>query len=57
MQWLILGLSLGVVGLKLMVGLGLMLAHAYEIYLLGLLWLIGFVGYLFTLILFQGLED
>ena len=57
MQWLILGLSLGVVGLKLMVGLGLMLAYAYEIYLLALLWLIGFVGYLFTLILFQGLED
>ena len=57
MQWLILGLSLGVVGLKLMVGLGFMLAFAYEIYLLGLLWLIGFVGYLFTLILFQGLED
>ena len=45
------------VGLKLMVGLGFMLAFAYEIYLLGLLWLIGFVGYLFTLILFQGLED
>ena len=57
MQWLILGLSLDVVGLKLMVGLGFMLAFAYEIYLLGLLWLIGFVGYLFTLILFQSLED
>ncbi len=41
------------VGLKLAVGLGHLLAYAYGIYLLGLLWLIGVAGYLFTMILFD----
>ena len=52
-QWVIVFLSFWVVGLKLAVGLGYLLAWAYEIYYLGLLWLIGIAGYLFTRILFD----
>jgi len=46
-------LSLPVVGLKLAVGLGFLLAYAYQIYYLGLLWCIGISAYLFALILFE----
>ncbi len=52
-QWVVVFLSFWVVGLKLAVGLGHLLAYAYGIYLLGLLWLIGVAGYLFTMILFD----
>ena len=46
-------LSFPVVGLKLAVGLGFLIAYAYEIYYLGLLWLIGVSAYLFAMILFD----
>ena len=46
-------LSFPVVGLKLAVGLGFLLAYAYEIYYLGLLWFIGVSAYLFAQILFD----
>ena len=45
--------SLPVVGLKLAVGLGFLLSYAYDIFYLGLLWLIGVTAYLFVLILFD----
>ena len=46
-------LSFPVVGVKLAVGLGFLLAYAYEIYYLGLLWLVGVSAYLFAMILFD----
>lgn len=45
--------SFPVVGVKLAVGLGFLLAYAFEIYYLGLLWLIGVSAYLFAMILFD----
>ena len=45
--------SFPVVGLKLAVGLGFLLAYAYDIYYLGLLWVVGVTAYLFALILFD----
>lgn len=55
-QLLITLLSFPVVGLKLAVGLGFLLSYAYDIYFLGLLWLIGVTAYLFALILFDSPE-
>jgi len=49
-------LSFPVVGLKIAVGLGYLLAYAYDIFYLGLLWLVGVTAYLFTLILFDKSE-
>ena len=46
-------LSFPVVGVKLAVGLGFLLAYAYEIYYLGLLWMVGVSAYLFAMILFD----
>ena len=46
-------LSIPVVGLKLAVGLGFLLAYAYQIYYFGLLWLVGISAYLFAMILFD----
>lgn len=46
-------LSFPVVGAKLAVGSGYLLAYAYEIYYLGLLWLVGVSAYLFAMILFD----
>jgi hypothetical protein len=46
-------LSFPIVGVKLAVGLGFLLAYAYEIYYLGLLWLVGVSAYLFAMILFD----
>ena len=46
-------LSFPVVGLKIAVGLGFLLSYAYDIYYLGLLWLIGVSAYLFAMILFD----
>lgn len=46
-------LSFPVVGLKIGVGLGFLLTYAYDIYYLGLLWLVGVTAYLFSLILFD----
>ena len=48
--------SFPVVGLKLAVGLGFLLAYAYDIYYLGLLWVVGVTAYLFALILFDSPE-
>jgi len=56
-QWVIVFFSFWVVGLKLAVGLGFLLPWAYEVYYLGLLWLIGVAGYLFMRILFDDTED
>lgn len=56
MHILITLLSFPVVGLKLAVGLGFLLSYAYDIYFLGLLWLIGVSAYLFALILFDSPE-
>jgi hypothetical protein len=50
-------LSFPVVVLKIAVGLGLLLSYAYDIYYLGLLWLVGITAYLFALILFDKAED
>ncbi len=50
-------LSFPVVGLKLAVGLGLLLSYAYDIYYLGLLWLVGVAAYLFAMILFDETES
>ena len=50
-------LSFPVVGLKLAVGLGFLLPYAYDIYYLGLLWLIGVTAYLFAMILFDDAEN
>ena len=41
------------VGLKIAVGLGFLLSYAYDIYYLGLLWLIGITAYLFAGLLFD----
>jgi len=46
-------LSFPVVGLKIAVGLGFLLSYAYDIYYLGLLWLIGITAYLFAGLLFD----
>ena len=56
-QLIITLLSFPVVGLKIAVGLGFLLAHAYGIYYLGLLWLVGVSAYLFAMILFDRSED
>lgn len=57
-QLLITLASFPVVGLKLAVGLGFLLTHAFEIYYLGLLWLLGVSAYLFAMILFDtGAQD
>ena len=45
--------SFPVVGVKLAVAPGFLLSYAYEIYYLGLLWLIGISAYLFVMILFD----
>lgn len=45
--------SIPVIGLKLVVGLGLLLSYAYSIHFLGLLWLLGTACYGFVLILFS----
>ena len=50
-------LSFPVAGLKLAVGLGFLLPFAYEIYYLGLLWLVGASAYLFAMILFDKLRS
>ena len=52
-QLLITLASFPVVAAKLAVGLGFFLAYAFEIYYLGLLWLIGVSAYLFALIIFD----
>lgn len=49
-------LSFPVTGLKIAVGLGFLLSYAYDIYYLGLLWLIGVTAYLFSMILFDNSE-
>jgi hypothetical protein len=51
MQLVITILSFPVVGLKIAVGLGFLMSYAYDIYYLGLLWLVGATAYLFALIL------
>jgi hypothetical protein len=51
MQLVITILSFPVVGLKIAVGLGFLMSFAYDIYYLGLLWLVGVTAYLFALIL------
>lgn len=49
--------SFPVVGLKISVGLGFFLAYAFEIYYLGLLWLLGVSAYLFAMVLFDTPAD
>jgi len=49
-------LSFPVVGLKLAVGLGFLLTYAYDIYYLGLLWLLGIASYFFVIILLDDPE-
>ena len=56
-QLIITLLSFPVVGLKLAVGLGYLLSYAYDIYYLGLLWLVGVTAYLFAMILFDNSEN
>ncbi len=55
-QLIITLLSFPIVGLKITVGLGFLLSYAYDIYYLGLLWLVGITAYLFALILFDDSE-
>lgn len=50
-------LSFPVVGLKIAAGLGFFLPYAYDIYYLGLLWMIGVSAYLFSMILFDNSDD
>ena len=50
-------LSFLVVGLKIAVGFGFLLSYAYDIYFLGLLWLVGISAYLFAMILFDQPES
>ena len=45
--------SIPVVVLKLLVGLGFLMQHAYAIYYLGLLWLLGIAVFLFGMLLFD----
>ena len=45
--------SFPVVAAKLAVGLGFLLAYAFEVYYLGLLWMIGISAYLFAMIIFD----
>ena len=45
--------SFPVVGLKIAVGFGFFLPHAFAIYYLGLIWLLGISAYLFAMILFD----
>jgi len=45
--------SVPIIGLKLTVGFGVLVAYAYSIYYLGLIWLLGVACYSFTLILFH----
>jgi len=56
-QLIITLLSFPVVGLKLAVGLGFLLPYAFDIYYLGLLWLVGISAYLFAIILFDEPEN
>ena len=49
--------SVPVIGLKLTVGLGFLVAYAYSIYYRGLVWLIGIACYSFALILFHDGEQ
>ena len=49
-------LSFPVVGLKIAAGLGFLLAYAFDIYYLGLLWMIGVSAYLFSMVLFDNSE-
>ena len=49
-------LSFPVVGLKLAVGLGFLITYAYDIYYLGLLWLLGIASYFFVIILLDDPE-
>ena len=53
-QWVIVLLSLVVVGLKIGVGFGFWLEQAFAIYLLGLWWLVGIAGYLFARVMLDG---
>ncbi|HMB58843.1 MAG TPA: hypothetical protein VKN35_02930 [Xanthomonadales bacterium] len=55
-QLLITILSFPVVGLKLAVGMGFLLPYAYDIYYLGLLWLVGVTTYLFARLMFDQSE-
>jgi len=48
--------SFPVVGLKLAVGLGFLLTYAYDIFYLGLLWLLGIASYMFVLVLLDDPE-
>ncbi len=48
--------SFPVVGLKLAVGLGFLLPYAYDIFYLGLLWLLGIASYFFVIILLDNPE-
>jgi hypothetical protein len=50
-------LSFPVVGLKIATGLGFLLSYAFDIYYLGLLWMVGVSAYLFSMILFDNSED
>jgi hypothetical protein len=45
--------SVPIIGLKLSVGFGVLVAYAYSIYYLGLVWLLGIACYSFALILFH----
>ena len=56
-QLIITILSFPVVGLKIAVGLGFLMSYAYDIYYLGLLWLVGIAAYLFAMILFDEPEN
>lgn len=56
-QLLITLASFPVVGLKIAVGFGFCLAYAFEIYYLGLLWLLGVSAYLFAMVLFDAPAD
>ena len=50
-------LSSPVAGLKFAVDPGFLLSHAYDIYYLGLLWLVGVTAYLFAMQLFDESEQ
>ena len=50
-------LSFPVVDLKIAAGRGFLLSYAYDIYYLGLLWMLGVSAYLFAMILFDDPGD
>jgi hypothetical protein len=56
-QFMITLLSFPVVALKIAVGLGFLMSYAYDIYYLGLLWMVGVSAYLFAMILFDNSES